>query len=117
MDLPRDRARQLRRDSTDAEGKLWSRLRDRRMVGKKFYRNYPIGPFFADFFSLEARLVIEVDGSQHAGSMTDQKRTEFLNECGYRVLRFWNNEVLGDIETVEQAIADAIEEFGKPRTS
>jgi adenine-specific DNA-methyltransferase len=111
MELRRDRARQLRRDSTEAEAKLWSRLRSRRLAHTKFYRNYSIGRFYADFFSLEARLIVEVDGSQHVDAVGDQPRTEFLNECGYRVLRFWNNEVLGNIDGIAQSIADAIEEF------
>jgi len=114
MEPSTDRARRLRRNQTDAERKLWGRLRDRRLLGVKFYRQYSIGPFFVDFFSLEARLVIEVDGSQHAEDVGDQSRTEFLTQLGYRVLRFWNNEVLGNIEGVQEAIADALVEFKRP---
>src|SRR6266853_1869875 len=111
MEPSTDRARRLRRNQTDAERRLWGRLRDRRLLGVKFYRQYSIGPFFVDFYSLVARLVIEVDGSQHAEHAGDQSRTDFLTQHEYRVLRFWNNEVLGNIEGVQEAIANAVLEF------
>ena len=91
---PVSRARELRREATDAEKLLWSRLRDRRL-GCKFKRQRPIGPFVADFCCHERALVIELDGEQHAfDRIRDEKRTLFLNRHGYRVIRFWNYEVL-----------------------
>jgi len=87
----RDRARELRKNQTDVETKLWSRLRGRQVAGAKFRRQYPIGHFIADFCCYEQRLVVELDGGQHAEARTlDQRRTDFLVSQGYRVLRFWN---------------------------
>jgi very-short-patch-repair endonuclease len=112
--LPRDSARKLRRNQTEAEQKLWSLLRRHQMNGLQFRRQYSIGPFFADFVCLEAKLIIEVDGSQHADQMEcDESRSEFLRGMGYTVLRFWNFEVIGEIDQVVQRIADALE--GVPR--
>jgi very-short-patch-repair endonuclease len=94
--LARDRARELRRDSTEAEHRLWSHLRNK-SLGVKFRRQHPIGPFIVDFFSLEAKLVVEIDGGQHDEDdkrRADESRTKFLEDRGYRILRFWNNEVL-----------------------
>jgi very-short-patch-repair endonuclease len=99
----RERARSLRVDPTDAEKRLWSRLRNRQTRGLKFVRQYAIGPYFADFVCREAMLVIELDGGQHADSGRDAHRTRFLNEQGYSVLRFWNREVLGNTDgTLDQ---------------
>jgi very-short-patch-repair endonuclease len=93
---------------------LWSHLRSRQLKGFKFRRQHPIGPFVADFFCLEAKLVIELDGSQYADqSARDESRTEFIGGKGYAVLRIWNNEVISEIETVLQQIADALERPGK----
>jgi len=94
--LARDRARELRRDSTEAEHRLWSHLRNK-SLGVKFRRQHPIGPFIVDFFSLEAKLVVEIDGGQHDEDdkrRADESRTKFLEDRSYRILRFWNNEVL-----------------------
>ena len=108
--LSRDTARNLRTNQTEAEQKLWSRLRRKQLSGFKFRRQYSIGPFFADFASLDASLVIELDGSQHADqSDRDESRTEFLRDAGYTVLRFWNHEVINEIDLVVQRIADARE--------
>ena len=108
--LIRDVARQLRHDQTEAERRLWSRLRDNQLSGFKFRRQYPVGPYFADFFCQEAELIVELDGSQHADqSDRDEVRTEFLRAAGYKVLRFWNNEVISGIDEVLQRIADALE--------
>ena len=104
-ELPRDTARRLRSDQTNPENRLWSRLRARQLEGFKFRRQHSIGPFVADFFCLEAKLVIELDGSQHH----DERRTEFIRDAGYTVLRFWNHEVINAIDEVLQRIADAIE--------
>ena len=105
----RDRARQLRRDQTDVESKLWSRLRARQLSGAKFRRQYPIGAFIADFCCYERRLVIELDGGHHAElGDADQSRTDFFVSQGYRVLRFWNNEVIENIDGVLGQIAHTL---------
>src|SRR5438128_9374943 len=102
-------AKRLRRDETDAERKLWMRLRDRQMNGLKFRRQQPIGRYIVDSFCPEHQLVIELDGGHHADqNQADQRRTEFLNKAGYRVLRFWDNEVLTEPESVLQKIADEL---------
>jgi len=107
--LLRDRARQLRRNQTDVEGKLWSRLRARQLCGAKFRRQYPIGGFIADFCCYERRLVVELDGGQHAEHVdADQRRTDFFVSQGYRVLRFWNNEVIENIDGVLERIAHTL---------
>jgi len=93
--LPRDTARRLRANATEAEQKLWSQLRKRQLYGFQFRKQYSIAPFFVDFICLEARLIIEVDGAQHADQKEqDQSRSESLHTSGYHVLRFWNFEVL-----------------------
>ncbi|MBL0543320.1 endonuclease domain-containing protein [Aeromonas caviae] len=96
-------ARCMRREATLAEQKLWLQLRDRRLAGVKFRRQMPIGPYIVDFISLEQRLIIEVDGSQHnepAGRQHDGARTTYLNQQGFRVIRVWNNDVLSRMEAV-----------------
>jgi very-short-patch-repair endonuclease len=94
-------ARRLRREQTPAEQILWRHLRARRMCNLKFRRQFPIGPYFADFYSREGQLIVELDGSQHAAQANeDDERTAFLNSLGYRVLRFWNNQVLENTELV-----------------
>jgi very-short-patch-repair endonuclease len=102
------RARDLRQRRTEAERKIWERLRDRRLFGFKFVRQEQIGPFFADFACREANLVIELDGSQHAGSAYDERRTEVIEEHGYRVIRFWNSDALRNTDNVLQLIADQL---------
>ena len=115
--LTRDVARRLRRDQTDAERILWLRLRNSQLEGFKFRRQFAIGPFFADFCCQEAELVVELDGSQHADqSDTDERRTQFLRQAGYRVLRFWNHEVTSELDEVLQRIADALEGLKKAKT-
>jgi len=90
-----DRARKLRKESTDAERRIWRELRDRRFDGAKFRRQVAVGPYVADFLSYELRLIVEVDGSQHAERRTeDEARTRWLESQGFRVLRFWNRDVL-----------------------
>jgi very-short-patch-repair endonuclease len=93
---------------THAERKLWFALRDRRFVGFKFRRQVPIGRFIADFVCFEARLVIEVDGGQHADSVQDQFRDRWFAANRFRVLRFWNNEVLKNLEGVMTVLAEAL---------
>ena len=87
-------AKSMRRDATDAEQKMWMLLRDRRFSGVKFRRQVPIGSFILDFVSFEHRLVIEVDGGQHADSSADQSRDAELTRRGLKTIRYWNNDVL-----------------------
>ena len=96
----REFARRMRRKSTEAEERLWQELRGRRLDGIKVRRQVPFDPYVADFLCAEAMLVIEVDGSQHGGSARDGTRTRFFNAKGYRVLRFWNDEVLREMDAV-----------------
>ena len=94
-------ARHLRRTATDAERRLWSRLRNRQVGEVKFRRQVPSRAFVADFASVEAKLVIEVDGSQHAEAIeADRLRSDALGSAGYLVLRFWNNDVIENIDGV-----------------
>jgi len=99
----------LRREQTDAERKLWSRLRDRRLFGARFRRQHPIGPFISDFCCTEAKLVIELDGRQHALRLSDdQVRTKYLESQGYVVIRFWDNDVLTNMAGVLHRIVEAL---------
>ena len=100
-----ERARELRRQSTDAERMLWSRLRDRRLRGIKFRRQAQIGQYIVDFLCMERRLIIELDGGHHADQQdSDDARTRALELDGFRVLRFWNDEVLREPDSVLEAI-------------
>jgi very-short-patch-repair endonuclease len=103
-----ERARRLRNDATDAERALWRRLRSRSLDGHKFVRQEPIGPYTVDFICREARLIIEVDGGQHADNQYDLIRDQWLANHNYRVLRFWNNDVLGNVAGVLETIATAL---------
>ena len=103
-----DRARRLRRNSTDVERKLWRQLRSRSVSGHKFVRQHPIGPYVVDFICREKRLIIEVDGGQHADNACDQTRDRWLCERNYQVLRFWNNELMSNMDGVLHKIADAL---------
>jgi very-short-patch-repair endonuclease len=108
-------AKTLRVNSTDAERKLWSHLRDRRLCGFKFVRQQPIGPFVADFACREADLIIELDGSQHAEDAAyDARRTRLLADYGYRVIRFWNIDVLSNIDGVLHVIIDDLSKAPSP---
>lgn len=102
------KAQRLRREMTDAERKLWYTLRNRQLDGAKFRRQQPIGPFIADFVCQESRLIIEADGGQHAESAADDRRTAYLESKGYRVLRFWNSDILTNVDGVTEAIAAAL---------
>ena len=102
-----ERARQLRHNQTDAEVLLWKHLRDRQLLGLKFRRQRPIGPYFADFACLEAGVVIELDGGQHNEDHAlaqDQEREAFMRQAGFTTLRFWNHEVLTQTEAVLEKI-------------
>ncbi|HEY4163041.1 MAG TPA: DUF559 domain-containing protein [Dongiaceae bacterium] len=103
------RARRLRDDMTDAEKALWRELRAEQIGGHKFRKQVPIGPYVADFCCLMQKLVIEVDGGQHAmRASADTQRTRRLEEQGFRVLRFWNNDVLSNMPGVLHEIAVAL---------
>ena len=94
---------------TDAESRLWLHLRSRQVSGVKFRRQQPIGPFIVGFCCLEPKLVVEIDGGQHAErAHEDAVRTGYLERSGYRVLRFWNNEVLRNTEAVVEGIAEEV---------
>src|SRR5205085_3348088 len=101
---PVTRARALRSNLTDAERRLWFALRDRRFANFKFRRQVPIGPFIADFLCYSADVVVEVDGGQHSESRSDERRDRWLAANGFVVLRFWNDEVLKNLEGVLTSI-------------
>jgi very-short-patch-repair endonuclease len=105
MGMPQSRAHQLRRDQTEAERVLWRAMRARSLAGAKFRRQHPVGPFVADFLCHESRLIVEIDGGQHALSPSDAPRTRWLEARGFRVIRFWNNQVLSQTEAVLEEIA------------
>ena len=107
-------ARENRQAMTDAERKLRFALRDRRLSGRKFGRQVVIGPWIADFACLERRLVIEVDGGQHAASRSDRMRAADIRRRGFRLLRFWNPDVLDNIDGVLESILAELE-CGAPR--
>jgi very-short-patch-repair endonuclease len=105
-------ARALRKHPTDAERKLWARLRHKQLNGIRFRRQQPVGPYVADFFCARAKLIIELDGGQHGtvdGSTRDESRTRWLESRGYRVLRFWNNDVLHNMAGVLEGIEIALQ--------
>ncbi|MGW5956599.1 endonuclease domain-containing protein [Methylorubrum thiocyanatum] len=106
--------KRLRHGQTEAERRLWYRLRDRRLAGFKFVQQESVGPCLADFGCRDARLIIEVDGSQHADSAYDAGRDAWLNEHGYGVLRFWNAEVMTNTLGVLDTILAALPSY--PRT-
>jgi BirA family biotin operon repressor/biotin-[acetyl-CoA-carboxylase] ligase len=96
-------AQRLRGNPTEAEKRLWARLKGRQL-GVAFTRQYPIGGYVVDFACRGAKLVIELDGGQHAEQLADVARTGMIETCGYRVIRFWNNNVLTNTDGVIQAI-------------
>jgi very-short-patch-repair endonuclease len=105
--------RRFRKNATDAERQLWNILRKRQMASLKFFRQYSVGPYTLDFYCPERRLAIEVDGGQHAdvyGQQHDAHRDQYLKELNIRVIRFWNNDVLQNIEGVGQKIKEEVEE-------
>ena len=102
------RAQMLRKRMTDAERRLWSKLRMRQVEGFRFRRQAPVGPYVVDFICLELKPIVEVDGGQHAVPQADTKRTAWLESEGYRVIRFWNNDVLKNTEAVLQTLYDTL---------
>ena len=111
------RARTSRREATEAEKKLWQHLRQPPFKQHHFRRQATIGPYFADFASHQLKIVIELDGGQHSLSTSDEARTRYLEANGYRVLRFWNNEVLANMSGVLSAIDAAIQADRPPDPS
>ncbi len=112
------RSRMLRRHASDAEKILWQHLRGRRMNGYKFNRQVVIEPYIVDFLCLEARLIIEADGGQHVENMEyDALRTQRLQKIGYRVMRFWNHEILCELPVVLEQIERALIETPSPQPS
>lgn len=104
-----DRARGLRRVMTDAERGLWRHHRNRQLPGWKFRREHEISHYIVDFVCTEAMLIVELDGGQHADQVNyDERRTKYLQAMGYRVLRFWNNDALVNIESVLEVILEAL---------
>jgi very-short-patch-repair endonuclease len=104
-----ERARQLRKEPTRAERKLWAYLRGDKLNGVNFRRQHAIGNFIVDFVSIKRKLVIELDGSQHLEQEEyDIERTKYLESQGYKVIRFWNNDVMNDINGVIRAIELAL---------
>ena|SRR5688572_18436838 len=97
-------SRNLRVNQTDAEKKLWYALRNRQLCGLKFVRQEPIGRYTCDFVCREKRVIVEVDGGQHAESKSDAIRDRYLRENGYRVIRFWNNDVLSNLNGVLESL-------------
>ncbi|MFP6712735.1 MAG: endonuclease domain-containing protein [Rhodospirillales bacterium] len=106
--MANERARSLRKNQTDAEKRLWSRLRRKQVSGYRFRRQVPIGPYIVDFFCPELKLIIEVDGGHHATTQAhDQRRTRWLESNGYPVLRFLNNEIFENLDGVVLKITQA----------
>jgi len=104
--MNKTKARELRKNPTEAERKLWKYLRLRQLRSYKFRRQQPLGPYIVDFVCLEKKLIVELAGGQHSMQINyDARRTEWLEVHGFRVLRFWNNEVLEEIKVVEEVIA------------
>jgi very-short-patch-repair endonuclease len=115
---PTARSRELRRNATEAERRLWARLSARQVAGTRFNRQFPIGPFICDFVSRTAMLVIEVDGGQHAEQeLADAQRSAYLQANGFRVLRFWNNDVLENTDGVVTAIMRTLLDSPSPSPS
>lgn len=104
MGVPGQIARKLRRNQTDAERKLWLRLRDRRLGGFKFRRQFPIGRCVVDFVCIDVHVIVEVDGGQHSKSKSDEERDRFLESNGFFVIRFWNHEVMKNLDGVCQQL-------------
>ena len=108
MDI-KTKARNLRQNSADVERVIWQILRNRQFHNLKFRRQYPIKPYIVDFICLEEKLIIEIDGGQHAEQVEyDKARSVFLESRGFRIMRFWNNEVLENLEGVYDALTLAL---------
>ncbi len=110
-------ARTLRTKLTDAENRLWYLLRDRRFQNYRFRRQHPVGRFVADFACTKYHLIVEADGGQHAGSQSDVDRTAWLEERGWRVVRFWNNDILENTDGVMLMLLDILAECERERVA
>ncbi len=111
-------AKEMRTRATDAERLLWSHLRDRRLHGFKFRRQVVIEPYIVDFVCFEAKLIVEADGGQHSDNVHyDEKRSARLNAAGYRIIRFWNHEILMETHAVLEQIQKALFEPPSPQPS
>jgi very-short-patch-repair endonuclease len=106
--MPQQFARELRHNSSEAEIRLWAALRGRRLAGYKFRRQHPIGPHIVDFVCTKHRIIVEADGGQHNDNVADDVRTKWLTHQGWRVLRFWNNDILSNTEGVIETILAAL---------
>lgn len=103
------RAKSLRSSQTEAEQRLWYHLRARRFLGLKFRRQKPVGNYIVDFVCLSPKLIVEVDGGQHSDQLDyDTRRDQWLRNEGFTVLRFWNNQVLGDTQAVLESIRETV---------
>ncbi len=115
---PTARSRELRQNPTEAERKLWLHLSARKLKGVRFNRQFPVGQFICDFVSRQRKLVIEIDGGQHAcNSEYDAQRTRFLEAHGFSVIRFWNNEVMDNLDGVLDVIARTLDNMPSPSPS
>ena len=107
--MPNNLARTLRTNMTDAEKRLWAVLRGRRLRGYKFRRQRPVGRYILDFVCIEYDLAVEADGGQHADNAKDEARTAWLEKAGWRVIRFWNSDILSNPEGVQETILQTLE--------
>jgi very-short-patch-repair endonuclease len=117
---PTRRSRELRAGATEAERKLWHHLKARKLMGTRFNRQFPVGQYIGDFVSRSRRLIIEIDGGHHGRAeerIHDERRTAFLRAQGYQVIRFWNSEVLDNVEGVLRRIEQALEDMPSPGPS
>lgn len=109
-----ENARKLRKELTPAERKLWAYLRGDKLEGINFRRQHAIGNYITDFCAIKEKLIIELDGSQHLEQAEyDKERTQYLESLGYKVIRFWNNQIMNDMNGVILAITFALEEINK----
>jgi len=105
------RRKELRRNQTDVEKLLWMKLRNKQILGEKFFRQYSIGPYISDFYCPKKRLAIEIDGSQHLAEESkehDEERTKYFASYDIKVIRFWNNEVINNMEGVIEKIVEEL---------
>jgi very-short-patch-repair endonuclease len=112
------RARRMRKDATDAERRIWALVRNRRLDGYKFRRQIWIGPFIADFVCEQPQLIVEIDGGQHSMQLSyDVARTRYFKARGYRVIRYWNNDVLARTEAVAESLRQALRAINQAPSS
>jgi very-short-patch-repair endonuclease len=109
--LAKERAKSLRKNMSEAEKALWYALKDRRIDNCKFRRQFSIGAYIVDFVCLEKKLIIEADGGQHNSNSYDRKRDGWLKEQGFEVLRFWNNDILQNLNAVLEKIQDRLKSY------